>query len=122
MKFSASQFSGNMINQWSPDQIMVNHQSYQQHMIIAPNYLNADWRVESFAQLDIANLTPFFELKPDIIILGSGEKQSFPPQSLFMAILKKGIGLEVMSSAAACRTYNVLASEGRHVIAGIMLG
>ncbi len=121
MKFAATQVIGNMINQWSEGEIIINHHSYQQNMIVTPHHLKSNWQVPSFEQLCITDLALIFELKPDIVILGSGKIQIFPPQALFIEALKQGIGLEVMASPAACRTYNVLASEDRQVIAGIMV-
>src|SRR3546814_15829418 len=69
-----------------------------------------------------ADLQPLFELEPERILLGSGETQAFPPAETMAACLSQGIGLETMTHAAAARTFNVLAGEGRKVVAGFVLG
>ena len=60
-------------------------------------------------------------LEPEIVILGTGERQVFPEPSLFAAVAGRGVGLEVMDNGAACRTYNVLLAEGRRVALAIIL-
>ena len=60
-------------------------------------------------------------LEPEIVVLGSGTRQRFPELQLLAALLSRGIGCEVMDTGAACRTYNVLASEDRRVVAALLL-
>ena len=68
-----------------------------------------------------ADLDPLLALAPEIVLLGSGETQAFPPAEVMATCLQRGIGLEAMTNAAAARTFNVLASEGRRVVAGFVL-
>ena len=58
---------------------------------------------------------------PELVVLGSGEAQAFPPAEVMAACLQRGIGLEAMTNAAAARTFNVLAGEGRRVVAGFVI-
>ena len=67
------------------------------------------------------DLQPLLELEPELILLGGGAAQAFPPPATMAACLSRGIGLETMTNAAAARTFNVLASEGRRVVAGFVL-
>ena len=67
------------------------------------------------------DLAPLLALEPEVILLGSGATQVFPPAAAMAACLGRGIGLEVMTNAAAARTFNVLAGEGRRVVAGFIL-
>ena len=60
-------------------------------------------------------------LQPALVLLGTGERQRFPPAAAMAALLTRGIGIEVMDNAAAARTFNVLATEGRRVVAGFLL-
>ena len=66
------------------------------------------------------HLLSIFEMKPEVVLLGTGAKQVFLPPQLMMQFYNKGIGIEVMTTDAACRTFNVLVSEGRNVLAALM--
>jgi uncharacterized protein len=61
-------------------------------------------------------------LKPEVVVLGTGAAQRFPPPELARALAATGVGVEVMDTRAACRTYNILASEGRKVAAAVLIG
>ncbi len=65
--------------------------------------------------------TSIAALNPEVVLLGTGERQVFPPREAIVALLKRRIGVEVMDNAAASRTYNLLASEGRRAVAAFML-
>lgn len=84
--------------------------------IVAPESL-LDWTPS--APLEIADLDPVLALKPEIILLGTGTRQVFPPAAVMKHCLTNRIGLEVMNNASAARTYNILAGEGRQVVAAI---
>ena len=73
--------------------------------------------VEGSVTLDGADL---LALEPEVVLLGTGATQVFPPAAAMAACLGRGVGLEVMNNAAAARTFNVLASEGRRVVAGFL--
>lgn len=99
----------------------VNERLMNRSFIIAPDRLLEDWPVSDIATLRVADLQPLLELKPDVILLGSGATQAFAPAAVQAACLSQGIGIECMTNAAAARTYAVLASEGRRVAAGFVL-
>ena len=61
------------------------------------------------------------ELKPELVLLGTGSRQQFPPAAFLAGFLRKGVGIEVMDNAAAARTYDLLAAEGRRVIVAFIL-
>ncbi len=79
------------------------------------------WALGEDEAITLDHLAPLIAERPDVILLGTGELQSFPPQELGMGLMNRGIGLEVMDTAAACRTYNVLLSEGRAVAAALRI-
>lgn len=88
--------------------------------------VSADAIVEDFPytesdQLDDAAIETIFSLKPEVVLLGTGERIVFPPQKILAAFLKRGVGLETMDSAAAARTFNVLVEEGRKAVAVFLL-
>ncbi|WP_226469804.1 Mth938-like domain-containing protein [Luteimonas panaciterrae] len=99
---------------------LVNERTLHASFVISPNALIEQWSVTDVARLTPADLDALLELKPELIILGSGATQAFPPPEAQAACLSRGIGLETMTNAAAARTFNVLASEGRRVVAGFI--
>ena len=101
--------------------VLVNERALTSSCIVAPDRLVSDWPVTAVAGLDDAALAALFDLQPDVILLGTGEHQTFPPPRVMAAVLQRGIGLEPMANAACARTYNVLAGEGRKVVAAFVL-
>ena len=89
--------------------------------IVTADRLLEDWPVGDVATLSPERLEDVLSLDPEIVILGTGERQVFPEPSLFAAVAGRGVGLEVMDNGAACRTYNVLLAEGRRVALAIIL-
>ncbi len=89
--------------------------------LLAPDRLVDNWPVDSAAQFDLTAVETVVALNPEVVLLGTGAHQVFPPREAQAALLRRRIGIEVMDNAAACRTYNLLAGEGRRVIAAIML-
>ena len=99
----------------------VNDRTLSASFILSPQQLVEDWPVRDSASLAPDDLAPLLALKPEVVLLGTGERQVFPPAAVMAACLSQGIGLEVMTNAAAARTFNVLASESRKVVAGFLL-
>lgn len=99
---------------------VVNERRLTSSFAIAPDALVEDWPVLDVGALGLAELEPLFALAPEVIVLGSGARQAFPPPATLAACLGRGIGLESMSNDAAARTYAVLAGEGRRVVAGFV--
>lgn len=89
--------------------------------ILAPDALITDWQPQSVSELDEAAMQALIELGPSIVLLGTGADQQFPPNALLAPVLGRGVGIEVMATAPACRTYNILVAEGRTVAAGIFI-
>ena len=79
------------------------------------------WDCPRFEQLSAAHFARIAELKPELVIFGSGARLRFPPPALLRELMGQRIGLETMDTLAACRTYNILAGEGRHVIAALLI-
>jgi uncharacterized protein len=89
--------------------------------ILARDRVIEDWNPGDIAALAPQHLEPILALKTDVVLLGSGARQRFPSQAVLGAFLQRGIGIEVMDNAAAARTWNVLAGEGRNVVAAFIL-
>ena len=100
---------------------LVNARRLTASFILSPNALVEDWPVRDIAALAPTDLDPLFALEPGLILLGCGDRQRFPLPATMAACLSRGIGLETMTNAAAARTFNVLAGEGRRVVAGFIL-
>ena len=99
----------------------VNDRTLLHSFVIAPDRLVEDWPVTDARALAPADLEPLLALQPEVMLLGSGASQVFPPPAVMAACMGRGIGIEVMSNDAAARTFNVLAGEGRRVAAGFIL-
>jgi uncharacterized protein len=101
-------------------EIIIGEQRLTAPFIVSPAQLIADWQVESLRSLNLAQLQPLLALQPRIVLLGSPGSNEFAPASLRRTLEARGIALECMELGAACRTYNVLAQEGRLVAAGFI--
>ncbi|MCP3044783.1 Mth938-like domain-containing protein [Xanthomonas euvesicatoria] len=99
----------------------VNEQILQQSFILMPDELVEHWPVQTLEQLQASHMEAVLSLNPAVILLGTGERQLFPKTDVLAACLTRGIGLEAMTNAAAARTYNALASEGRRVALAMVL-
>ena len=99
----------------------VNDRVLDASFILAPNELIECWKTGASADLKPDDLAPLLALGPELVLLGTGERQEFPSAAVMAACLTRGIGIEVMTNAAAARTFNVLAGEGRRVVAGFLL-
>lgn len=88
--------------------------------IVSPQRLLRDWAPTHVDNLQAKHLDPIIELKPELVLLGTGPRLIFPAPKLLASLHRQRIGVEVMDTAAACRTYNILMTEGRLVVAGLM--
>lgn len=100
---------------------LVNGMTIRRSFILSPQSLVSDWDVRDVATLTVADLEPLLALDPELVLLGTGDVQAFPPAETLAACLGRGVGLEAMVNPAAARTFNVLAGEGRRVVAGFVL-
>lgn len=101
---------------------LVNDRRLTTSFILAPDALVEDWPAAAIGLLTPELLQPLLDLEPEVIVLGSGERQAFAPARTQAACLQAGVGFEVMNNAAAARTFNILAGEGRRVAAGFIIG
>jgi uncharacterized protein len=79
------------------------------------------WKCQSFEQLTAEHFAMLAVMKPELVIFGSGTRLRFPPPAFLRGLMENRIGLETMDTLAACRTYNILAGEGRHVVAALLI-
>lgn len=100
--------------------IRVNDDYFDKPVIVSAGRITPDWAVESVGDVDEASLQPVFEMDPEVVLIGTGARQVFLTPEVQMHFFRRGIGFEVMTTDAACRTFNVLAAEGRRVVAALM--
>lgn len=110
-----------MITSVKPGEIRVNDETITSNVLISPQQLIANWSAQSFANITLNHLEPIAALEPDIVILGSGHEPHLLPGKLMSFFLEQGIGIECMNTPAACRTFNVLMSEGRNAVAALII-
>lgn len=109
------------IRAYQPGQIKVNEQILTQSIIITPNQLISDWRPQSAQELSNTDLQILIRLKPTIVLIGTGASHIFLSADVYGELINLGMGVEVMSTIAACRTYNALSAEGRNVAAALLI-
>jgi len=110
----------NTINAYEDDSISVSNREYKTSFLMSPNTLST-WPVSSLDDFSIDQCEQILALKPQVVLLGTGEKQLFPKPEIYAFFGQHQIGLEVMANHAACRTYNILVSEDRNVVVGFIL-
>ncbi|MBF6056847.1 MULTISPECIES: Mth938-like domain-containing protein [Thiomicrorhabdus] len=123
MKFSEHRDSNiNTIKHYSPGEVKVNDRLLNRSCFITQTEIEAEWPCADIEALDEASLDLLLEKQPEVIILGTGDRQVFPDPKLFAYCTRKGVGLEVMANDAACRTYNVITTEDREILLALILG
>jgi uncharacterized protein len=109
------------IRRVGPRSITVVDREFSSSFLLSPGQLVENWPVAAAAELDDGHIEAILALKPEVVLLGTGERQVFPAQAFLAGLLRKGIGVEVMDNAAAARTYDLLAGESRRVVAAFIL-
>ncbi len=122
MKLHLTQAEGNnLITGFAPGQVEVNRQAYRQSLIVQASTLHTDWPINHFEALSTADFEKLATLKPEVVILGTGQTHRFAHPKLTKVLSDQNIPVECMTTDAACRTYNILMSEGRDVVAALII-
>ena len=122
MKFEREQAAGrNLFTGYGEGYVEVNRVRFQESVVVTGERIVKDWPIGSVDELQADHLAAIIELKPAIVLLGTGAKFQFPDAARLAPLYKAGIGVEVMDTPAACRTYNILLGEGRDVLAALIL-
>ena len=101
--------------------VEVNRARLHASVLVSPERIVTDWPAESVAALTADHLAAIVELHPEIVLLGTGAAFHFPEPAMLAPLYKAGIGVEVMDTPAACRTFNILMGEGRNVVAALVV-
>jgi uncharacterized protein len=110
----------NMFTAYGDNYVAVNHEKFEKNLILLPETIIHEWSSATVATLTQADMQKLMELGTEIVLLGTGKRLHFPAGALLRPFAPAGIGLEVMDLQAACRTYNILAAEGRKVAAALL--
>jgi uncharacterized protein len=110
----------NVIRAYGPGQVTINERVYQSSVIVTPSRIITDWSPCVFADLERTHFDEIVALDPEVVILGTGGHLRFPNPADTRPLIDAQVGLEVMDTGAACRTYNILMSEGRKVVAALL--
>lgn len=122
MRFTLDQHpTANIIASVRPESVRIGERVFSSSLMVSATAVLPDWPVRDAAALCLDSLVAALQLEPEILILGTGARIRFPPPALFAALAARGVGLEVMDTAAACRTYNILVNEERPVVAALVL-
>lgn len=121
MKFHLSQAEGNVVTGSGPGWVRIGADEHRSSFVVSPESIVEPWAEGGFEALSEQDFVQLKALDPEIVLLGTGARQRFPHPRLYRALTEAGIGVEVMDSAAAARTYNIIAAEGRRVAAALLL-
>jgi uncharacterized protein len=113
--------SANRIRSYAPGRIAINQDIYTASLIVTPDRVVADWRPRSITELTVADIEVVRALQPEVVLLGTGTRLLFPDPTVIRGLVTAQIGFEAMDTGAACRTFNVLMSEGRRVAAALVI-
>ena len=122
MKFAQdSQDEGYVITAYDKNSISINGKAFSKSLIVTTRQLQKNWDIAAIESLQANHINQVLSFNPELIIIGTGSSLIFPAVETYSAIIKLGIGVDFMDTRAACRTYNILMSEGRDVVAGLIL-
>ena len=122
MKLHLANMAGlNVFTAYGDDYVAVNHEKHLKNLIVLPENIIPEWSTATVETLAAEDMQKLLELGTEIILLGTGNRLRFPAGPLMRPFAPAGIGLEIMDLRAACRTYNILAAEGRKVAAALLL-
>jgi len=122
MKFSEDKIDqGYYVTGYEAGVILINGDPKTSSFIISHTQLVENWAPTHIDELRSHHFDPLLELQPELVLIGTGEVLKFPAVTHYACLLQQNIGVEIMDSSAACRTYNILLNEGRKVVAGIIL-
>jgi uncharacterized protein len=121
MKFHLSATTGNVVTGHGPGWVRIGTTEYRENLVLTPDAATPGWAPGGFEALAEADFARLLDAKPDVVLLGTGRALRFPHPRLTRALAAAQVGLEVMDTAAACRTFNILSAEGRRVIAALIL-
>ena len=121
MKLQPDKSTAQSITGYGAGWIAVDGERIDSSVVISSSGLRQAWNCHSFADLSAGHFAELATIDAELVVFGSGDRLRFPPGAWLSALMGKRIGLETMDTRAACRTYNILAGEGRRVVAALLI-
>ncbi len=122
MKFQPDRLEGvNSISRHDAAAVWVNAERHSASVLVPWRGAVQSWPAASVDRLEAAHFEQVLSMHPELVVFGSGQRLRFVSAALTRSLIERGIGVETMDTAAACRTYNVLAHEGRSVVAALLI-
>jgi uncharacterized protein len=121
VKFHLATASGNVVTGLGPGWVRIGATEYRESLVLTPEKVATGWAAPGFAGLVDSDFADLLSYKPEVVLFGAGSAIRFPHPRLTRALTDARVGLEVMDTAAACRTFNILAAEGRSVVAALLI-
>ncbi len=121
MKFQPDRSSAQTIRGYGPGWIAIDADRIEHSVVVGASGLRQAWDCSRFEELTAAHFEALASLDAEVIVFGSGLRNRFPPPAWLRPLMERRLGLETMDTQAACRTYNILAGEGRNVVAALLL-
>ena len=121
MKLQPDKFDVPSITGYGPGWISLNGEKITTSVVVGSRGQRFDWACSSFGELTPAHFDQLAALDAELVLFGSGLRLLFPQPAWLASLAARRIGIETMDTAAACRTYNILAGEGRHVVAALLV-
>ena len=121
MKFHLSTATGNVFTGHGEGFVRVGATEYRENVVVTPEQIVTGWAARGFDALNETDFDAIAALKPEVALLGTGATMRFPHPRVTRPLTDAGVGVEIMDTAAACRTFNILAAEGRKVVVAILI-
>ncbi|MBU1361072.1 MAG: Mth938-like domain-containing protein [Gammaproteobacteria bacterium] len=121
MKLQPDKSEAQTLTAHGPGWVAVNNEKIESSVVVGSKGERFDWHCSSFDELNAAHFEALAGLGAELIIFGSGQRIRFPKPAWLQPLMARRTGVETMDTAAACRTYNILASEGRHVVTALLI-
>jgi uncharacterized protein len=121
MKFHLQAPTSNLVTGCGPGWVRVGTDEYRENIVLSPDAVSRGFAPAGFDALTDDDFARLLQTSPEIVLLGTGATQRFPRPALTAPLHRANVGLEVMDTRAACRTYNILVGEGRSVTAALIV-
>jgi uncharacterized protein len=122
MKFHLQAPTSNLVTGTGDGWLRVGTHEYRENVVLTPETVTRGFAAAGFDALTERDFEALLATSPEIVLLGTGAMQRFPPPRITAPLLRARVGFEVMDTRAACRTYNILVGEGRNVAAALIVG
>lgn len=120
MKLNLSENPALAVTGYGPGYLIAGGTRYEHALLVSPDAPPRRWPLAGISELNADLLAPLVEGEvPEIVLIGTGKTQVFPDPAVLQPLIEARVGIEIMNTAAACRTYNVLIAEGRRVVAAL---